>query len=96
MLNVTEAVTPDGCSQIKPVIVAVVSSPCPNEIVLLNPIDNINGRITKKATVLINASNKLSSTSVVNYQAGGSIVLNPGFESPSGTIFKAEIKGCID
>ena len=91
-----KALTPNGCSQIKPIIVAVVSSPCPNEIILRNPIDNINGTVTKKAVVLVNASNKLSSISIVNYQAGGSVVLNPGFETVSGTVFKAEIKGCND
>ncbi|WP_374760681.1 3-coathanger stack domain-containing protein, partial [Lacihabitans soyangensis] len=89
-----KATTPGGCVQIKPLIVVVVSSPCPNEIVLRNPADNINGTETKKAAVLINASNKLSPTSKVTYQAGGSVTLNPGFETSSGSVFKAEIKGC--
>ena len=91
-----KATTLGGCVQIKPIIVVVVSSPCPNEIVLRNPADNINGAETKKAAVLINASNKINSSSIVNYQAGGSVTLNPGFETSSGAVFKAEIKGCND
>ena len=89
-----KAMTLEGCTQVKPIIVVVVSSPCPNELVLRNPADNINGTETKKAAVLINASNKLSSTSKVTYEAGGSVTLNPGFETSSGSVFKAEIKGC--
>ena len=39
-------------------------------------------------------TNILGSTSNIIYQAGNSILLNPGFEAQTGAIFKAIINGC--
>ena len=49
---------------------------------------------TKKAVEAITATNKINSTAKIGYQAGKSILLRPGFESRSGSVFKAEIGGC--
>ncbi|WP_460470845.1 3-coathanger stack domain-containing protein [Emticicia fontis] len=42
----------------------------------------------------MNADNKIISPANVTYNAGKSIVLNPGFESATGSVFKAQIQGC--
>jgi hypothetical protein len=54
--------------------------------------DYASGTATKKAVNTINASNKISSTANVLYQAGKSVLLSPGFESSS--VFRAEVKSC--
>ncbi|MBA4854116.1 3-coathanger stack domain-containing protein, partial [Emticicia sp. BO119] len=48
----------------------------------------------RKASSVINASNKVTATGNVSYQAGNSIVLTPGFVVESGGVFKAEIHVC--
>ena len=54
--------------------------------------DYTSGTATKKAVNTINASNKISSSANVVYQAGKSVLLTPGFESSA--VFRAEIKSC--
>jgi photosystem II stability/assembly factor-like uncharacterized protein len=53
-----------------------------------------SGTSTEQASLQINASNKIISPANVTYNAGKSILLNPGFESGAGSIFKAQIQGC--
>ncbi|WP_165372290.1 3-coathanger stack domain-containing protein, partial [Emticicia agri] len=56
---------------------------------------NINtGTVTEQASLEINAGNKIISPANVTYNAGKAIILNPGFESAEGSIFKAQIQGC--
>jgi hypothetical protein len=56
---------------------------------------NINaGTITEQASLQINAANRIISPANVTYNAGKSIILNPGFESGTGSVFKAQIQGC--
>ena len=77
----------------------VVSNPVISQVTvnplnysLVSPTNNLTGTSTKKAVDSINASNKISSTANVVYQAGKSVLLTPGFES--GAVFRAEVKGC--
>lgn len=58
--------------------------------------DFTTGTVSKQVVNTITASNKVNSTAVVNYNAGKSVVLSPGFEAQSGGVFKAEIQGCVD
>nr|MCU0325266.1 hypothetical protein [Spirosomataceae bacterium] len=59
-----------------------------------SPSNDYSADKTKKAVYQINASNKVNSPAKVNYEAGNQILLQPGFEAKSGTVFNAEIKGC--
>jgi hypothetical protein len=52
------------------------------------------GNQTKKAVNTISASNKVISPANITYQAGNAIMLNPGFEAQSSSVFKAQIMGC--
>ena len=77
----------------------VVSNPVISQVTvnplnysLVSPTNNLTGTSTKKAVDSINASNKISSTANVVYQAGKSVLLTPGFES--GAVFRAEVKSC--
>ena len=47
-----------------------------------------------KATNFITATNTINTNTNILYQAGKSVVLNPGFEAKSGAVFKAQIGGC--
>ncbi|RFS18431.1 S-layer family protein [Emticicia sp. C21] len=56
---------------------------------------NVNtGTITEQASILINANNKITSPANVTYNSGKAILLNPGFESREGSVFKAQIQSC--
>jgi hypothetical protein len=52
------------------------------------------GTVTEQAAIQINAANKITSPANVTYNAGKAILLNPGFESKEGSVFKAQIQGC--
>ncbi|GAB3521605.1 hypothetical protein GCM10027442_46020 [Emticicia fontis] len=56
--------------------------------------DISTGTTTEQAALQINASNKIISPANVSYNAGKAIILNPGFETKDGSIFKAQIQGC--
>ncbi len=68
--------------------------------ITVNPVnatisENIStGTVNSKATQTLTANNKIIAPAHVNYQAGKVISLNAGFEATSGSVFKAEIKGC--
>jgi hypothetical protein len=70
---------------------------CPQSLTLIDPTDSYSsGTQTKQASStngVINASNKISGTANVTYQAKV-IQLNAGFIANAGTVFKAEIGGC--
>lgn len=64
---------------------------------LISPINNISsGNSTKKAILIINASNIISGSSRVEYYAGNAANLNPGFSVTAfaGSNFKVSIEGC--
>ncbi|WP_197491717.1 MULTISPECIES: 3-coathanger stack domain-containing protein [Emticicia] len=63
-------------------------------VTLSSPANDINNTSTQiKVGGIINATNKINSSTNANYQAGKAIELNAGFEI-NNSIFKAEIKGC--
>ncbi|GAB2637398.1 hypothetical protein GCM10027035_33890 [Emticicia sediminis] len=73
-----------------PTMSAVTVNPLTSSI-----LQNIStGTVTNKATQTLSASNKIIAPANVSYQAGSAISLNAGFEANSGSVFKAEIKGC--
>lgn len=74
------------------VSLSVVVFPCNDNPPLANY--GTGTSIHVKATNFITATNKISSATDVLYQAGKSVVLNPGFEARSGAVFKAQIGGC--
>ncbi|KPM49784.1 choice-of-anchor D domain-containing protein [Jiulongibacter sediminis] len=70
-----------------------------NTVAVANNIDT--GTETVKAVQTITSDKKVGSTSVspkpnVNFRAGHSITLDPGFETVSSVVFKAEIKTCTE
>jgi hypothetical protein len=70
-----------------------------NTVAVVNNIDT--GTETVKAVQTITSDKKVGSPSVtpkpnVNFRAGKSITLQPGFETVSSAVFKAEIKTCTE
>ncbi len=64
---------------------------------LVSPSNDFSaGNSTKKAIQSISATNKVNSPAKVIYQAGNAILLNAGFEAKAGTVFRAEIGGCMN
>jgi hypothetical protein len=86
---------------LKTVTFRVSQTLCDNTLVLSSsntPSDDVtSGTITKEANATsgtITATNKITGTANVTYRAGGSVMLNPGFWSDAGTVFKTESGGC--
>ncbi|WP_340240526.1 3-coathanger stack domain-containing protein, partial [Emticicia soli] len=52
------------------------------------------GTVTEQASMQIVAGNRITAPANVTYNAGKSILLNPGFEVRGGSVFKAQIQGC--
>lgn len=77
--------------------VIIISPPCPQNLTLNSPIDDISsGTITKQSSATngtITATNKISGNANVSYQAR-SILLNTGFKANTGTVFSAQTGGC--
>ncbi len=64
-------------------------------LALASPNDDISsGSTTIKVGRSITANNKILAPATVNYQAGGAILLNAGFQANASSVFKAEIKNC--
>ncbi len=53
-----------------------------------------NGTATMYASSLITASNIISTGANITYNAGASIIIQPGFLAESGSIFLGKISGC--
>jgi hypothetical protein len=76
----------------------IIASPCPSNVTLVNPTNNItSGNITKQASA---TNGKITATNYVTgvgtkatYQAKA-VELNAGFKAETGTIFRAETGGC--
>lgn len=70
---------------------------CKTLYALVKNKDNYNGAstsLTFNASQTISATNIISSSAKVNYNAAKSITLLPGFTADTGTIFNAKIAGC--
>ena len=71
---------------------------CPNSIILNGQKDTFDNEVVVKETNSENgeiiAANKIINNANVVYNSGKSIVLEPGFSTTEGVIFKAEIGGC--
>ncbi len=86
-----------GCNNVQEILAAC--NPCSAVVTLTSPInDYSSGMETKKAKAIngkINASNKISHTAKINYEAA-SIELLSGFqaEAKNGAVFSAVVGGC--
>lgn len=70
---------------------------CKSSYALVKNKDNYSGAstsLTFNASQTISATNIISSSAKVNYNAAKSITLLPGFSADSSTIFNAKIVGC--
>jgi hypothetical protein len=81
-----------------PVSVTVTVLPgCASSYNFVSPTDNFYGsnvNLTLKASATITAQNAIMPDAKITYQAGQSVVLQPGFQVYPGTVFKAQIAGC--
>ena len=69
---------------------------CNSSLNLVSPQNDYLTSVTKKTATGIQATNKLIVNSTkIDYKAGNSITLNPGFKVENGVIFKAQIEGCV-
>ncbi len=72
---------------------------CQTSYALQKNKDNYSGsatNLTFRASQTISATNIISTQAKVNYQAGTSITLLPGFQANAGTLFSAIIAGCVN
>jgi Concanavalin A-like lectin/glucanases superfamily len=68
-------------------------SPCPTyKLVTTNNLASSKQR----ASILLEGINTNATSSIIEYNAGNSVTLKPGFNSNTGGVFKAEIKGCYN
>ena len=68
----------------------------PRNLILQSPSDDISTMRNKTATEKITATNKVLIGGNSTYQAGRFVLLQTGFETNSGSAFKAEISGCAN
>lgn len=69
-------------------------TPCASIMSLTETDNYTNTNITLKVANSITAINIISGVSKVNYQAGNSVELLPGFSVGAGSVFSAKIQGC--
>jgi hypothetical protein len=84
-----------GCSGSANVTVFVIPN-CTGSYVLNNAYNTfgIQNNLTFAVTNTITAINQIGNQAKVNYFAGKSVTLNPGFVADGGAVFKAQIQGC--
>jgi Carbohydrate esterase, sialic acid-specific acetylesterase/Viral BACON domain len=71
-------------------------SDCNTALNLTSPINDFTSSTTKKTASTIQATNKLQANGTrIDYKAGQSITLNPGFKVDNGVVFYAQIEGCL-
>jgi flagellar motor switch protein FliM len=74
--------------------------PCNQLIVLNSPTDDItSGLVSKSTNLTITANNKITGSGKLNLKAGQSILIdgqNGVFLADQGTVFQAEIGGCVE
>jgi hypothetical protein len=104
-INVSPAVTTQYTASCKmgectsnPVNVTVTVIPnCVTSYNFVSPADNFYGsnvNLSLKASATITAQNAIMPDAKIVYQAGQTIILQPGFQVYPGTVFKAQIAGC--
>lgn len=87
------AICQEVCPQYTNSKTIVVNNNCPDSIdftshIINPPIQEFNTKYLISSTASLNSSSK------IEYLAGGSIELNPGFQTTNGTVFLAKIEGC--
>jgi Carbohydrate esterase, sialic acid-specific acetylesterase len=71
-------------------------SDCNTALNLTSPQNDYSISTTKKTATTIQATNKLIANGTrIDYKAGSSITLNPGFKADNGVVFYAQIEGCV-
>ncbi len=86
-----KATTTNGCIDIKPVVVTICGGTYDP---ITTPISS--GTVTNVSTQKITATNIVSGSGTrATYRSTAYVELKPGFRADNGTIFKAEIGGCI-
>jgi hypothetical protein len=88
--NYIASCTENVCSFANPSILINVVS----ENLLLSGISI--GNVLKQALNTISSTEKLNNSSNIIYRSGNSILLNSGFQTSTGTVFKSEIGPCIN
>lgn len=86
-----------NCTSIAVQDTVKVISDCNNQYILTKNKDNFSGKtssVTFNASQTIEATNVISLSAKVNYNAAKSITLLPGFSANSGTVFTAKITDC--
>jgi hypothetical protein len=91
----------NNCNSEPQSFTVTVDNPCPASLTLASnssPSGDISsGTAIRQANATsgsITATNKITGTAKVTYQAGKSITLSQGFRADNGTVFKAEMGGC--
>lgn len=73
---------------------ALTYTPCVSTMSLTAADNYTNTNVTLKAANSISATNVISGSSKVNYQAANSVEFLPGFSVSAGSVFVAKIQGC--
>ncbi len=66
---------------------------CPESVIVSS---TVSTSVVHKAATDIEGKSEILSPAKVTYQAGRYVVLNPGFEANTGSVFTAQIAGCLD
>lgn len=86
-----KATTTNGCIDIKPVVVTICGGTYDPITIPIS-----SGTVTNVSTQKITATNIVSGSGTrATYRSTAYVELKPGFRADNGTIFKAEIGGCI-
>jgi hypothetical protein len=79
-------------------VLAVCPPPCATSLILQSTADDYSSGIVLKevsnTTGTMEATNKITGTANVTYNAGRSVILKPGFTAANGTVFLVEMGGC--
>jgi hypothetical protein len=79
-------------------VLAVCPPPCTTSLTLQSTADDYSSGIVLKevsnTTGTMEATNKITGTANVTYNAGRSVILKPGFTAANGTVFLVEMGGC--
>jgi Ig-like domain CHU_C associated/Pregnancy-associated plasma protein-A/GEVED domain len=92
----------NGCTSLTRSASIVTINPCPNQINLSNPLNNLSN-VTRVFTTSKNVINtnpgQINATNIITggnitYDSGKNIILSPGFSVSAGSVFLAQIGGC--
>lgn len=87
------AICQESCPEYTNSITIMVQNNCPENLsfttqIINPPLQNFKTQYTITSIASLNPSSK------INYSAGNSIVLSPGFQTSNGVVFIAKIDGC--